>query len=320
MPKVTHPKNIKDLRKISSTSDYSKIFESFLKDWIIEDVFDKLDVGQFGGRKGIGTEHMIVSILDRILKLLDKHPDKSAVIAASLDWAAAFDRQDPTLAIKKFIEMGVRPSLIPVLISYLSHRKMKVKFNEEESDWLDLVGGGPQGTLLGQIEYIIQSNNNADSISEEDRFKYIDDLTILQLVCLSGLLSDYNFRNHVASDIAVDQKYLPPSSYKIQNHLDSITNWSKENLMELNEQKCNYLIFSRTQDKFTTRLKVNNQLIDQIPVTQLLGVWISEDLSWSKNTKELCRKAYSRMTMITKLKYVGVRIKDVIDIYIYIIH
>ena len=184
MPKVTHPKNIKDLRKISSTSDYSKIFESFLKDWIIEDVFDKLDVGQFGGRKGIGTEHMIVSILDRILKLLDKHPDKSAVIAASLDWAAAFDRQDPTLAIKKFIEMGVRPSLIPVLISYLSHRKMKVKFNEEESDWLDLVGGGPQGTLLGQIEYIIQINNNTDSISEEDRFKYIDDLTILQLVCL----------------------------------------------------------------------------------------------------------------------------------------
>ena len=86
--------------------------------------------------------------------------------------------------------------------------------------------------------------------------------------------------------------------------------------MELNEQKCNYLIFSRTQDKFTTRLKVNNQLIDQIPVTQLLGVWISEDLSWSKNTKELCRKAYSRMTMLTKLKYVGVKIEDLLDIYI----
>ena len=73
-------------------------------------------------------------------------------------------------------------------------------------------------------------------------------------------------------------------------------------------------MFSRTQDKFTTRLKVNNQLIDQIPVTQLLGVWISEDLSWSKNTKELCRKAYSRMTMLTKLKYVGVKIKDLLDI------
>ena len=32
-PKITHPKVIKDLRKISSTSDCSKVFEGFLKDW-----------------------------------------------------------------------------------------------------------------------------------------------------------------------------------------------------------------------------------------------------------------------------------------------
>ena len=37
-PKVTHPKLISDLRKISSTSDYSKVFEGFLKDWILEDI------------------------------------------------------------------------------------------------------------------------------------------------------------------------------------------------------------------------------------------------------------------------------------------
>ena len=89
---MTNPKVMKDLRKISCTSDYSKLFEGFLKDWIVEDIYDKLDIGQFGGRKGTGTEHMIVCILDRILKLLDKHSDKSAVIAASLDWTAAFDR------------------------------------------------------------------------------------------------------------------------------------------------------------------------------------------------------------------------------------
>ena len=206
-PKVTNPKVIKDLRKISCTSDYSKLYEGFLKDWIVEDIFDNLDIGQFGGRKGTGTEHMIVCILDRIMQLLDRHPDKSAVIAASLDWTAAFDRQDPTLAIKKFIGLGVRPSLIPLLISYLSDRKMKVKFNGEESDFLSLIGGGPQGTLIGQLEYLVQSNNNADIVSPDDRFKYIDDLTLLQLVCLSGLLTDYNFMEHVASDVGVGQPY-----------------------------------------------------------------------------------------------------------------
>ena len=85
-------------------------------------------MGQFGGQKGMGTEHMMVCFIDRILKLLDSHPDKSAVIATSLDWAAAFDRQDPTLAIIKFIKLGVRAALIPLLISYLTDRKMQVKF------------------------------------------------------------------------------------------------------------------------------------------------------------------------------------------------
>ena len=150
-PKVSNPKEIKDLRKISCTSDFSKLFEKFLKDWIIEDISEKLDIGQFGGRKGVGTEHMIVCILDRVLKLLDQNPDKSAVLAACLDWAAAFDRQDPTIAVKKFIQLGVRPSLIPLLISYLTDRNMRVKFNGEESDLVALIGGGPQGTLLGSV-------------------------------------------------------------------------------------------------------------------------------------------------------------------------
>ena len=105
-----------DLRKISCTSDYSKLFEGILKDWIIEDISDKFDIGQFGGQEGMGTEHLLVCLVDRVLYLLDRHNDKSAVIAAIVDWSAAFDRQDPTLAIMRFIEIGVRPSLIPILV------------------------------------------------------------------------------------------------------------------------------------------------------------------------------------------------------------
>ena len=315
-PKVTNPKVIKDLRKISCTSDYSKLYEGFLKDWIVEDIYNNLDIGQYGGRTGTGTEHMIVCLLDRILKLLDQHPDKSAVIAASLDWTAAFDRQDPTLAIKKFIELGVRPSLIPLLISYLSERKMKVRFNGEESDFFSLIGGGPQGTLIGQLEYLVFSNDNADIVPAEDRYKYIDDLTVLQLVCLSGLLTDYNFTEHVASDIGIGQVYLPAVSYPTQDKLNYISNWSTENLAKLNEEKCNYMIFSRAQEDFATRLTVNNCKLDQKSVTKILGVWISEDLSWERNTKEICRRAYSRLSMLTKLKYVGVSTEDLLEIYV----
>ena len=56
--------------------------------------------------KGLGTEHLLLCLIDRILKLLESK-EKSVVVASMVDWAAAFDRQDPTLAIQKFIKMGV---------------------------------------------------------------------------------------------------------------------------------------------------------------------------------------------------------------------
>ena len=160
----------------------------------------------------------------------------------SLDLSAAFERQDPTLAIKKFIQLGVRPSLIVLLASYLTDRQMKVKFNGEMSEFMALIGGGPQGTLLGQLEYLVQSNDNADVVSPEDIFKYIDDLSLLQLVCMSGLLMEYDFSQYVASDIGVDDLFLPPDSYPTQETLDSVSNWTKENLMQINEKKCQVLL------------------------------------------------------------------------------
>ena len=86
--------------------------------------------------------------------------------------------------------------------------------------------------------------------------------------------------------------------------------------MKLNEAKSHYMIFTRTKQEFATRLFLNENKLDQISVSKLLGIWISEDLSWSKNTKEICIKSYSRISMITKLKYVGVGIDDLVNIYI----
>ena len=75
------------------------------------------------------------------------------------------------------------------------------------------------------------------------------------------------------------------------------------------------MVFTRSNENFSTRLTVNNYKIDKIPQTKILGIWINEDLSWGQNTKEICKRAYSRMSMLTKLKYVGTSIEDLIEIY-----
>ena len=63
---------------------------------------------------------------------------------------------------------------------------------------------------------------------------------------LADLVTNYNFSEHVASDIGIDQLFLPASSYDTQQQLDSISEWTDVNLMRLNEEKSNYMIFSRT--------------------------------------------------------------------------
>ena len=164
------------------TSEFSLIFEGIIKDWMMIDIGPKIDPAQHRNQKNTSTEHHLVKLMDKILKLIDQHPNRSAVIATMLDWSSAFDRQDPTLAIKKFLEMDVRPALVPMLVSYLTDREMQVKYNGKYSSTHRLPGGGPQGTLIGLIEYLVQSNDNADCVEPDMRFEYVDDLTVLELV------------------------------------------------------------------------------------------------------------------------------------------
>ena len=86
--------------------------------------------------------------------------------------------------------------------------------------------------------------------------------------------------------------------------------------MKVNATKCYYMVFTRTKEEFVTRLDMKNTYLKRLSVTNLLGVWISEDLSWSRNCQEICKKAYSRLSMVTKLKYAGVSHDDLLEIYV----
>jgi hypothetical protein len=304
----------KDLRKIASTSDSAKIFESFLRDWITEDIGANIDINQFAGKTGVGTEHMIVWMMDRVLKLLDQ-PGMSAVVAASVDWSDAFSRTDPTKTVQKLIRMGLRPSIIPIIIEFLEDRVMSLKFNGEESPLFHLIGGGPQGSWNGQNCYLTASNDNTDFVNQEDRFKYCDDVNILELIMIGAILTQYNFYEHVASDIGIEQSYLPLEESITQQNLTQISEWTSNNLMQLNKKKTNYQVFTRSRQDFATRLHLDGQVLERKRFTKILGVWLQEDGGWQKNTEETCKAAYQRVSMLTKLRYAGETVENLLHIY-----
>ena len=104
---------------------------------------------------------------------------------------------------------------------------MKVKWRGLLSSARSLVGGSAQGTLMGGCEYIVSTSSAASNVPENDKFRYYDNLQILELVMLSGLLVDYDFWSHVPSDIGTDSKFLPTECTHMQSYLNDICEWSQ---------------------------------------------------------------------------------------------
>ena len=85
--------------------------------------------------------------------------DQTAILACMVDFSKAFNRQNHNLLITKLSDMGVPPWLLRIVIAFLSDRKMLVKYKGKKSGIKSLPGGGPQGTLLGLLLFIVLIND-----------------------------------------------------------------------------------------------------------------------------------------------------------------
>ena len=175
--------------------------------------------------------------------------------------------------------------------------------------------GWPTGGTLGIEEYLSQSNGNVDFLSQEKKYKFIDDLSILEILNLISIaLSSYNFQHHVASDIAIGHEYLEPKDAKSQEYLDKISTWTKNQEMQLNCEKNKYMIFNPSKNhQFNTRLNIEGQAIEQVHEARLLGVLIRDDLSWKSNTEFITKEAYKRMEILKNLYHFNPPLSEMLE-------
>ena len=291
-----------DLRRISGTKNLSKIYESLLSDSIINDISAQIDDAQYGNEKGLSTTHYLIKMVHKILTTVDRNSsgEKYAVIAQLVDWSKAFDRQDAKLGIDSFIRCGVRASLIPTLVSFFQQRRMTIKWHGCLSTTRDLPGGVPQGSVFGNLQYKVNSNENASHVEPDLKFKFVDDLSILEILNLLSVgVCQYNFENHVASDVGTNQLFLPTERTTSQNSLNTLQKWTSDNLQKMNPKKSNVIIFNFTEDyQFATRLYLENKLLETVTETKLLGTIVTSDLKWTENTKMLVSKGYKPMIIL----------------------
>ena len=195
---------------------------------------------------------------------------------------------------------------------------MVVKWKGLISSMHPLPGGGPQGGSLGIEEYLSQNNANVEFLEKDEKFKFIEDLSIIKIINLLSIgLASYNCVNHVPSDVGTDKLYLDAGNLKLQDYLEKIRNWTDERQMKLNTEKTNYMVFNFSKKcHFNIRLKFKEKKLDQVHETKLLGLLIRDDLSWKANTIALTKRAYSRMLILKKLVKFDIPLDDLIQIYI----
>ena len=86
--------------------------------------------------------------------------------------------------------------------------------------------------------------------------------------------------------------------------------------MELNSEKTKIMIFNFSKDyKFTTNISLENEPIEVVNHTRLLGTILTTDLKWNMNTNELVRKAYARMQILHKIFQYKPKKDDMTHIY-----
>ena len=147
------------------------------------------------------------------------------------------------------------------------------------------------------------------------RVKYVDDLTLAESINLKQRL------------ILNTNPTLPPSFHcrtghllatsKLQDQLDELLDYTNVNLMKLNEKKSKVMILNpaHTLD-FPPRLTFNGiDFMEVIDAIKLVGIMITSDLKWRKNTANLVKKGMGKIWMIRRLKNIGATTEELLEVY-----
>ena len=317
-PKQYPPETREMLRPIANLCNLNKIMEKIVSEMVILDMKDKLDPSQFGNQKNLSIQHYLIRLLHRIVSNVDRNSkgEINAVLCMFIDWKQAYSRQCHTLGVQSFLENGVRPSLIPILISYFEDREMRVKWHGKLSQPRKLPGGGAMGASLGNWEFLSQTNDNADCVPEDDRFKFVDDLSTLEVINLLTVgLSSFFMKSQVASDIPVHGQFIEGDRLKSQKYLEQINDWTESHKMVISEKKTKAMIFNFTDNyRFTTQLQLKGNNIEIVDKMKILGTIVNDRLSWDDKCGLLIKKVNDRMRLLSGVQSFDASMEEMVHL------
>ena len=232
---------------------------------------NKLSKDQCGFRKGLGTQHCLLVMIEKLRKIRD---DKRVFAAVFTDLLKAFDCISHELLIAKLNAYRFDVKSLKFILAYFTNRKQKTKIGSSFSDFLNILFGVPQGSILGPLLFIIYI---CDLFMEYDAIKfanYADDTT----PCTYGQSFD---------EIIV----------KLETDMSNICEWFHHNGFKANPGKFHFLL-----SPFVERpVKIMGSTIKASKEEVLLGVRIDSDLTFKEYVTSICSKANQKFHALTRV-------------------
>ena len=99
-------------------------------------------------------------------------------------------------------------------------------------------------------------------------------------------------------------------------NLKKTENYAVENKMKLNYKKTKLMVFKTGKARdFMPRFTFDNNELEVVEETRLLGVVLRSDLSWCSNTLYMVKRANKKLWCLRRLRRLGATTIDLVDVY-----
>ena len=199
-----------------------------------------------------------------------------------MDLSKAFDKVWRQGLLFKLESFGIRGKLLNLLEDHLSNRFQRVLLNGQESSWLPIKAGVPQGSILGPLLFLIYINDLLDGLNSIAKL-FADDTSLFSVV--------HNL-NESAEYLNLD--------------LSVISQWAYQWKMLFNpdpKKPAHKVIFSRKKNEEThPSVFYDNIEVSRTDSQEHLGLVLDNKLTFKKHVKDKLNKVYFDVGKIKRLR------------------
>jgi hypothetical protein len=274
-------------RPVSNTQTITKLIERIVLRRLTQylESNDLYEHKQSAFRKHHSCETALLFVQNIALGAMDSG---NVTLLVLLDLSSAFDTVNHTTLLTKLSSIGVCGNALTWFRQYLYNRWQSVKIGNSQSDSRPIMTGVPQGSVLGPTLFSIYLTGIGEVIRKHG-IEFVIFADDIQLLATSTPLDIQN------------------AIVKLEQCISELASWLSNHYLMLNAAKTELLVIGT---KAQLRKVPNNVILNvggqpirpsQNSVRDL-GVLLNSEMSFSEHVVACCRRAYSYIKSINRMK------------------